>query len=249
MKRKNVFILLLVFLILLTPSCVLFVKAIATSPFPEREKIEEVSIRLDESGGKKANGVNPFVRGGDSREVDLLYAIFAGSKRVWRSSLPDESAYAAYRVSFKGERFSEDLTLYVGGADFTIYVLTSGKKLYSFRMPTVSHKSVLFAPSAASFSLDGEKVVIYDYPGTVDGPTDVNDIGISNWQTVTRLTFSDEVVSVHYEMYSARAELIGETDDPEEIVRQAPDSVAMDVTADLSAGITVTLRYLISVLK
>ena len=57
MKRKNVFILLLVFLILLTPSCVLFVKAIATSPFPEREKIEEVSIRLDESGGKRSSTV------------------------------------------------------------------------------------------------------------------------------------------------------------------------------------------------
>ncbi|MBR4334864.1 MAG: hypothetical protein IKP74_00270, partial [Clostridia bacterium] len=71
MKRKNVLILLLVFLLLLTPSCVLLVRALETSPFPERDKVREIEMRLDTSGGERADTPVPYLRYVDNRDVDL----------------------------------------------------------------------------------------------------------------------------------------------------------------------------------
>ena len=246
MKRKNVLILLLVFLLLLTPSCVLFVRALATSPFPERETVSDVEIRFETSGGTKAEGALPVLRGSDSREVDLLYAVFDTAKRVPRRDLPTK--YASYRLTFKGERPDEVLTLYVGASDLSIYVLTSGKKLYCLSMPTATHRNTVLTPSAASFSLDGEEVVsLYDYPEFANGPTGIAKISLSAWDIVTDFTFSGENVSVNYALYADRNADPYETTDKSEIVGFNPNTVRMDVTADLSGGISVTLHYYLNV--
>ena len=246
MKRKNVLILLLVFLLLLTPSCVLFVRALATSPFPEREKISEVEVRFESSGGTKADAALPVRRGADSREVDLLYAVFANAKRVPRWDLPDK--YASYRLTFKGEGPDEVLTLYVGASDLSLYVLTSGKKLYRLAMPTATHRNTVLTPSAASFSLDGAEIVsLYDYPEYENGRTGIAGTSLSAWDIVTDFTFSAENVSVNYALYADRNAEPIETTNADLIVENDPETVRMDVTADLAGGISVTLHYYLSV--
>lgn len=246
MKRKNVLILLLVFLLLLTPSCVLFVKALATSPFPERELLSEVEMKFEGSGGEKADASLPVTRESSSREVDLLYAIFSGAKRVWNRSLPDK--YASYRLTFRGERPDETLTLYFGASDLSLYILTSGKKLYRFPMPTVTHRNTVLTPSAASFSLDGEEIVSrYDYPEKVDSPTGIIAISLASWRVATEFTFSGEEVTVDYKLYASDGTLILETADKNEIVERDPDQVLMNVTTELSDGISVTLHYYLNI--
>ena len=246
MKRKNVLILLLVFLFLLTPSCVLFVLALETSPFPERVMISEVEMCLDESGGEKAETTVPVVRGEDSREVDLLYALFDCAKRVPRSALPDKNA--AYRLTFRGIRPDEVLTLYFGASDLSLYVLTSGKKLYCLAMPTATHRNTVLTPSAASFSLDGEEIVSrYDYPEEANSPTGIAGIRLASWQIATEFAFSGENVSVEYKLYEFNGSLILETADKNEIVERDPGRVLMDVTTALSDRITVTLHYYLEV--
>lgn len=242
MKRKNVLILLLVFLFLLTPSCVLFVLALETSPFPERVMISEVEMCLDESGGEKAETAIPAVRGEDSREVDLLYALFDCAKRVPRSALPEKNA--AYRLTFRGKRPDEVLKLYIGESDLSLYVLTSGKKLYRLAMPTATCRNSVLKPSAASFSLDGEEVVSrYDYPEKPGNPVGIAGIGLAYWQIVTEFAFSGENVSVDYKLYEFNGTLILETADKNEIVERNPDQVLMNVTTALSDRVTVTLHY------
>ena len=246
MNRRNVVILLLVFLLLLTPSCVLLVKALATSPFPERELISEVEIRFEGSGGEKADASLPVTRNATSREVDLLYAIFSGAKRVWNKTLPDK--YASYRLTFRGERADEQLTLYFGASDLSLYVLTSGKKLYRLAMPTATHRTTVLPPSAASFSLDGEEVVSrYDYPEEADGEPGVNAISLASWQIATEFMFSGENVSVEYELYERNGMLIEKTADKTRIVERNPYQVLMNVTTALSDRITVTLHYYLKI--
>lgn len=253
MKKKNVFVLFLVFLALLTPSCILFAQALSTSPFPEREDLSEVEMRLDASGGEKANGVNPIVRDANSREVDLLYAILAGAKRVSRRTLPGKKEYAAYRLTFRGEGPDEEMTLYVGASDFSLYVLTSGKKLYRLQMPSVFLRKKDLPPTSATFTYNGEEVVSdYDYPETANGPIGITEIGLSRWSFLSEFAFSGENVSVNYRLYHSRTPnniLFAETQDVNEIVSKNPDIVMMDVTADLPEGITVTLHYYLSVQK
>lgn len=241
MKRKNVLILLLVFLLLLTPSGVLFVRALETSPFPERDTVSEVEMRFDASGWEKT-------RKGDSREVDLLYAIFRASKRVSRRALP--SKYAAYRLTFRGGRADETLKLYFGASDLSLYILTSGKKLYRFPMPAATHRSTVLTPSAASFSLDGETVgPRYDYPESANGSTEiaVAEISLASWRVATEFDFSGGNVSVNYSLYARDGELLLETRDESKIVSENPDRVLMDVTADVGEGISVTLHYYLKV--
>ena len=248
MKRKNVLILLLVFLLLLTPSCVLFVRALETSPFPEREKLSEVEVRFEASGGVKADGAVPKHFSADAREVDLLYAIFESAERVPRRSLPSKNA--AYRLTFRGERIDETLKLYVAESDYSLYVLTSGKKLYRLSMPTASHKNDVLRPSAALFSLGGEEIgQRYDYPEYVDGKNGVAENKFSTWRVVGAFDFSEEEVSVNYELYSSNGTHLSSTADPDEIVSRDPDSVLMSVTADLTDDLSVTLYYYIKVLK
>ena len=78
MKKKNVLILVLVFLILLTPSYVLLIHALETSNFPERERVSEVEYRFLGSESESPENALPVRLSVDSDEVDLLYAIFAG---------------------------------------------------------------------------------------------------------------------------------------------------------------------------
>jgi len=246
MKRKNVLILLLVFLFLLTPSCVLFVLALETSPFPERVMISEVEVCLDESGGQKAEGALPVVRAEDSREVELLYELFDCAKRVPRSALPDKNA--SYRLTFRGNRPDEILTLYFGASDLSVYVLTSGKKLYRLAMPTATHRNTVLTPSAATFTLDGEEVVSrYDYPEYVNGPTGIAEISLSAWKIATEFNFSGENLSVEYKLYEYNGTLILETTDKNEITERDPGRVQMDVTTALSDRLTVTLHYYLKV--
>ncbi|MBO4284181.1 MAG: hypothetical protein J5958_06120 [Clostridia bacterium] len=246
MKRKNVLILLLVFLFLLTPSCVLFVRALATSPFPERDKVSEVEIRFESSGGVKADGAIPVLRDVDSREVDLLYAIFNSAERIPRWDLPEKSA--AYRLAFRGERPEEVLTLYFGASDLSLYVLTSGKKLYRLAMPTATHRNTVLTPSAASFSLNGEEIVsLYDYPEYANGPTGIAEISLSAWDIVADFNFVGQNVTVNYALYSSPDAQPYETTDKNKIVPYDPDTVRMDVSADLSGGISVTLHYYLNV--
>ena len=246
MKRKNVLILLLVFLFLLTPSCVLFVRALATSPFPERDKFSEVEIRFESSGGVKADGAIPVLRDADSREVDLLYAIFNCAERIPRWDLPEKSA--AYRLAFRGEESEEVLTLYFGASDLSLYVLTSGKKLYRLAMPTATHRNPVLTPSAASLSLDGEEIVsLYDYPEYANGPTGIAEISLSAWDIVADFNFVGQNVTVNYALYSSQDAQPYETTDKNEIVPNDPDTVRMDVSADLSGGISVTLHYYLNV--
>ena len=253
MKKKNVLVLLLVFLALLTPSCILFAQALSTSPFPEREDLSEVEMRLDASGGEKANGVNPIVRDADSREVDLLYAILAGAKRVPRRTLPGKKEYAAYRLTFRGEGADEEMTLYVGASDFSLYVLTSGKKLYRLQMPSVFLRKKELPPTSATFLYNGEEVVSnYDYPESPNGQVGITEISISRWSFLNEFDFSGENVSVSYRLYHKRYpenELFAETRNVNEIIEKNPDILMMDVTADLPEGITVTLHYYLSVQK
>ena len=248
MKRKNVLILLLVFMLLLTPSCILFVRALETSPFPEREKITGVEMRFDASGGVKADGAMPYSVDADAPEVALLYTIFKCAERVTRWSLPDN--YASYRLTFRGERSDEVLYLYFGASDFSIYVMTSGKKLYRLSMPTLSHRNTVLPPSAASFSLDGEEVVSrYDYPEYANGPTGIAEISLASWLIATEFVFSSENAEVKYRLYDEAGTLLSETEDVSEIVSATPDRVQMDVSADLSGGISVTLHYILKVQK
>ena len=248
MKRKNVLILLLVFMLLLTPSCILFVRALETSPFPEREKITGVEMRFEASGGVKADGAMPHSVEADAPEVALLYTIFTCAKRVPRWTLPDK--YASYRLTFRGERPDEVLTLYVDASDLSLYVLTSGKKLYRLSMPTTTHRNTVLTPSAASLSLDGEEVVPpYDYPEDANGPTGIAEIKLAAWRIATEFVFSCESAAVKYRLYDASGNQLSETEDVSEIVSQNPDRVQMDVSADLSGGISVTLHYLLTVQK
>ena len=249
MKRKNVLILLLIFLLLLSPTCVLLVRAIETSPFPEREKITEVEIRFETSGEEKAEGAPRETLPSDAPEIDLLYAVFRGAKRVLRHSLPDK--YASYRLTFRGDESEEVLTLYVGAADFSVYVLTSGKRLYRLAMPTATHRNTVLPPSAASFSLDGREVVSrYDYPDYANGPTAIERISLSSWKIANDFVFDGRNVSVNYLLYAAGAEEpYKETTDRNEIVSLNPEKVRMDVTAELGEGLFVTLHYYLNVQK
>ena len=245
MKRKNVLILLLVFLFLLTPSCVLFVRALATSPFPERDKVSEVEMRFESSGGVKADGASPILRDVNSREVDLLYAILNSAERIPRWDLPEKCA--AYRLAFRGENPEEVMTLYFGASDLSLYVLTSGKKLYRLAMPTATHRNTVLTPSGATFSLDGKFVSLYDYPEYANGPTGIAEISLSAWDIVTDFNFSGQNVSVNYALYSSRNADPIETTDKTEIVPYDPETVRMDVFAELSGGISVTLHYYLNV--
>ena len=245
MKRKNVLLLLLVFLVLLTPSCVLFVRALATSSFPERDKVSEVEMRFESSGGVKADGAAPVVRKADSREVDLLYAIFDCAERIPRWDLPDKCA--AYRLTFRGERPDEVLTLYFGASDLSVYVLTSGKRLYRLAMPTATHRNTVLTPSAAAFSLGGEEVSLYDYPEYANGPTGIAEISLSSWDIVADFNFSAQNVTVKYALYDSPDAEPYETTDKNEIAPYDPDTVRMDVSANLSGGISVTLHYYLNV--
>ena len=246
MKRKNVLILLLVFLLLLTPSCVLLVRALETSPFPERDKVREIEMRLDTSGGERADTSVPYLRYVDNRDVDLLYAIFSAAKRVPRSALPDK--YASYRLTFRGERSDETLTLYFGASDYSLFILTSGKKLYRLSMPKATHRNTVLTPSAASFSLNGEELVKrYDYPETANGPKNVAEIALASWRIVTEFAFSGEGAEVVYKLYAADGSPLLETTDKNDVVGLSPDTVLMEVTTPLQNGISVTLHYYLKV--
>lgn len=248
MKKKNVLILLLVFLLLLTPSCVLLVRALETSPFPERELIREIEMRHDTSGGVKVDAPISNLRYADNPDVDLLYAIFASAKRVPRSALPDK--YASYRLTFRGERPDETLTLYIGASDFSLYILTSGKRLYRLSMPTATHRNTVLPPSAASFSLDGKELVSrYDYPENANGPKAITEISLAAWRILTDFVFSDENAVVTYKLYDKNDSLLLETVDKNDVVGLSSDTdkVLMDVTTPLQNGITVTLHYYLKV--
>lgn len=246
MKKKNVLILLLVFLLLLTPSCVLLVRALETSPFPERELIREIEMRHDTSAGVKVNAPILNIRYADNPDVDLLYAIFSAAKRVPRSALPNK--YASYRLTFRGERPDETLTLYVGASDYSLYILTSGKKLYRLAMPTATHRNTVLTPSAASFALDGTELVTrYDYPETANGPKEIAEIALASWRIVTEFAFSGDDAEVVYKLYAADGSPMLETNDKNDVVGLSPDTVLMEVTTPLQNGITVTLHYYLKV--
>ena len=61
------------------------------------------------------------------------------------------------------------------------------------------------------------------------------------------VTFSAENVSVNYALYADRNSEPIETTNADLIVENDPETVRMDVTADLAGGISVTLHYYLSV--
>ena len=247
MKKKNALILVLVFFILLTPSYVLLIHALETSNFPERERVSEVEYRFLGSESESPENALPVRLSVDSDEVDLIYAIFAGAKRVARSEMPDR--YAAYRLTFRGDDLGEEiLTLYVSRADYSVYIRTSEYKLYLFELPRVTHLRAILPPSAATFTFEGKTVVsAYDYPENVNGPQAVAEISLSRWEYAERFTFPELADEVSYTLYTAENELILSTDDVGEIIARNPSKVLMDVTCTLEGGITVSLRYYLRV--
>ena len=81
----------------------------------------------------------------------------------------------------------------------------------------------------------------------MDSPTGIIAISLASWRVATEFTFSGEEVTVDYKLYASDGTLILETADKNEIVERDPDQVLMNVTTELSDGISVTLHYYLNI--
>ncbi len=239
MKKIRIGLLILIALVLMTPSVLLIARAVSVGDFPKPEETSEIEL-------KKPNGeVMTFSR--DSNGYTLLFDLCRLSKRVDKGELPSGSDTVKYPLTFCTASRREKLTLCVSKADYDVYLVTSEKKVYHFDMPGYTIGSMRIAPSQLTWVTtgeDGDRTVLTYDSIFESGEKVVQANQLISWDILLNISATVSPSKEEYHMFDDRQTLIATVSDPAVVASTAGvERVLLESRTTIAEGVDVILTF------
>ena len=251
MKKYRYLLLALLAAVLLAPTILLAVRAIAVGSFPELDDVVSAEIKAPDGAVTLLSADDPVLA--------MLLDLFASSKRVSASSVPDDCR--VYRLTVTTEKMVETIGIYISKRDCSaVYIKNSQNRCFRFDAPSLHIGDARLIPSKIEWWQKGEENYLASYPDANDipdlleaGEKPIKDNILSRWEKLQSIRPSETVETSVFELYERVDETtntyITETSSAADVVLYTPDYAIYSVRWSLTDEVDVVLYYWFSLDK
>lgn len=218
MKKKRFATLLLVALLLFTPTVILIVRAATVGRFPKPNEV--LGVEITDATGEKTT-----LLPGDLL-FEAFFEIVSESERVFLSSLP--KGCDSFRVDLLLEGKTERLNLYFDRSDCSVYIRNSENRLFLFRDPELELLDTVLSPAKIELCERGEEIPFLSYP---TGNQSFTEIGLIRWEKLSEIVFSEDACRAVFNLYEKGTdggyEFVREVTDFSELSEESTDAAVL----------------------
>ena len=243
MKKSRIAVLVLIALLLLTPTGLLIVRAAAVGNFPIKGDAASVRITKPDRSVVTLTEAAPL--------YGVVYDLFRLTDRVARSKLPE--VRETYTLEFNDNGIIETLKLYVaaskgssGEQRLESYVLSSENRLYRLKLPVMHIRTMTLVPARVDWigSVPGGEQTLYTYP---EARSEYPRIYLLDWGKLSLLSSDQTFESVEYRLYDENDRLLSILTDSSEIAQYSPSYVLCAVKWKILSDSFIAHTYVFDV--
>ena len=178
---------ILVAVLLFTPTVILIVRGASVGRFPKAEEVSSIEITAEDGRSRTLSEGEPL--------FGVFFEILSQSERI--SSEPPKSS-VCYDACLRLSDATERIRLYVSESDHSLYIKNSENRYFAFRTPELDILDTVLAPCKIEICLRGEDEAILSYPGN-EQP--IPEIKLSRWEKLSEIVSTEAFVDSTFHLY------------------------------------------------